>query len=76
MSPKIKTKGKSQRSDSRSRTQTRTPKPHIALESEFSERDKVLKQLHLKPSDILSQASRGGHLIFVTKNGMKIKVKK
>lgn len=72
MSSKIK--GRSQRSRSRSRT--RTPKPPITLESEFSARDKVLKQLHLKRSDILSEASRGGHLIFVTKNGMKIRVKK
>lgn len=69
-----KAKVRSQRSRSRSRT--RTPKPRITLESEFSARDKALKQLRLKPSDILSEATRSGYLVFVTKNGMKIRVKK
>ena len=63
-------------------SRTQTPKPCITLEptpllhSEFSKRDETLKRLHLKPSDILSEAVRGSELSLVTKNGLKIRVKK
>lgn len=65
---------------SRSRSRSRSTESRIALESasrsELSARDKALKRLGLKPSDILSEATRGGDLILVTKNGMKIRVPK
>lgn len=78
MTSKKGSKEKTQRSRSSSRS--RSTEPRITLESaprsESAARDKALKRLHLKPSDILSEATRGGHLVFVTKNGMKIRVKK
>lgn len=78
MPSKTKSKGKSQRPHST--FHSRSTKPRITLErisrSEPSVRDKALKRLHLKPSDIFSEATRGGHLVFVTKNGMKIRVPK
>jgi len=75
MVSKHKGKGKSSSSRSRSRSQLAKPRITLAL-TPLSPRAKALKQLHLKPSDILSEATRGGHLVFVTKNGMKIRVKK
>lgn len=55
------------------------PKPRITLEPEPSPRslhERFLKKHNLKPADILSQRDLGSELILVTKNGMKIRVKK
>jgi len=77
MVSKHKGTGKGKRQSSRSRSLSRSAKPRITLvPTPLSPRDKALKQLHLKPSDILSEATRGGYLVFVTKNGMKVRVKK
>ena len=77
MVSKHKGTGKGKPQSSRSRSRSRPAKPRITLErTPLSARDKALKRLHLKPSDILSEATRAGYLVFVTKNGMKIRVKK
>jgi len=55
---------------------TPEPKPASKPEPQLSPRDQLLKKLNLKPSDILSEGVRGDYLIFVTKNGMKIRVPK
>jgi len=51
-------------------------RPASKPEPQLSPRDQLLKKLNLKPSDILSEGVRGDYLIFVTKNGMKIRVPK
>lgn len=48
----------------------------LAREPRSLSRDQALKKLRLKPRDILAERDAGSEFIFVTKNGMKIRVKK
>jgi len=53
-----------------------TPKPSPnPSQPKLTPRDLVLKKLNLKPSDILAEAKRDRQLIFVTKNGMKVRAR-
>ena len=48
----------------------------LARERRPLTRDQALKKLRLKPSDILAERDAGPEFIFVTKNGMKVRVNK
>lgn len=79
MVSKHKGTGKEKPQSSRSRSRSRPAKPRITLERKppfLSPYEQLLKKLNLKPSDILSRRDIGTELILVTKNGMKIRVKK
>lgn len=71
--------GKGQPQSSRSRSRSRPAKRSITLERKsppLSPYEQLLKKHNLKLSDILSRRDIGTELILVTKNGMKIRVKK
>lgn len=54
-------------------------KPRITLARESRRpltRVEALKKLRLKPSDVLADHETDSEFIFVTKNGMKVKVQK
>lgn len=74
-----KRKDKRKPQGARSRSPARSAKPHITLETPKAPspvREQLLKRLNLKPSDVLSERDIGRDVIFVTKNGMKVRVKK
>ncbi len=48
----------------------------LAREPRPLTRDQALRKLRLKPSDVLAERDAGLEFIFVTKNGMKVRVKK
>lgn len=54
------------------------PRPAITLAREPRPltRDQALRKLRLKPSDVLAERDAGSEFIFVTKNGMKVRVNK
>lgn len=71
--------GKGKPPSSRSRSRSRPAKRSITLERKppfLSPYEQLLKKHNLKPSDILSRRDIGTEFILVTKNGMKIRVKK
>ena len=79
MVSKHKGTGKGKPQSSPSRSPSGSAKPRIILERKpplLSPYEQLLKKHNLKPSDILSQRDIGPELILVTKNGMKIRVKK
>lgn len=53
-------------------------KPHITFAHERRPltRDQALRKLRLKLSDVLADHETDSEFIFVTKNGMKVKVQK
>lgn len=67
--------GQVSRSQSAKPPITLEPKPPSLLDADV-ERQKALRQLNLKTSDILSERETDSELILVTKNGMKVRVKK
>ena len=52
------------------------PPIRLAHEPRPLTRDQALRKLRLKPSDVLAQRDAGSEFIFVTKNGMKVRIKK
>ena len=77
MVSKKKSKGKP--TPSRSKVSRPSVQPRITLETPKAPapvREQLLKKLNLKPNDILAEKDLGSEFVFVTKNGMKIRVKK
>jgi len=54
------------------------PRPGITLAREPRPltRDQALRKLRLQPSDVLVERDTDLEFIFVTKNGMKVRIKK
>jgi len=48
----------------------------LAREPRPLTRDQALRKLRLKPRDVLAERDAGSEFIFVTKNGMKVRVNK